>query len=164
MTTIKIDRLSAAFGRMFESYRAAQKRGLLNAAIKGQSWIVTKILPSIEPYPPFDMGAFRAGWNFKATEDGAIIFNPVPHAPFINFGVPKPRVSGRHLVEWVIRKNIADSKNAPRVAWLIARKINARGLFTDPQFRITQRVVDEFLVKEVAAQIVAELQKVGWKP
>lgn len=164
MTTIKLDRLSAAFGRMFKSYRAAQKRGLLNAAMRGQSWIVTRILPSISPYPPFDTGAFRAGWNFMSTDSGAIIYNPVPHAVFIDQGVRNPRVSASHLIEWVTRKGIASDAEAPRVAWLIARKINSRGLFLDPQFRITKRVVDEFLVSEVAKQVADELRKVGWKP
>lgn len=164
MTTIKLtpDQLASSLGRLFKSYREAQKRGLVNAAMKGHSWIITKLIPSIEP-KPFDTGAFRAGWNFKVIDTGAIIYNPVPHAPFINFGVPKPRVSAKHLVEWVVRKRIADAKDAPRVAWLIAKSINKRGLFMSPQFRITQRAVDEFLVQEVATQVAAELAKVGWK-
>lgn len=165
MTTIAIDKLGGAFGKLFKSFGVAQRKGLISAAMKGQSWIVSNLLPTLSP-PPFDMGAFRAGWNIKPTETGAIIFNPVPHAVFINFGVPAEnvRVTGPMLVEWVRRKGFVDGDENPlQVAWRVAMAVRRKGLFMDPQYRITERAVNEFLIEEVPRQIAAELQKVKWK-
>lgn len=163
MTTIAIDKLSAAFGRMFQGFRAAQRKGLLSAALKGQSWIVSTLLPTLNP-PPFDMGTFRAGWNHKPTEDGAIIYNPVPHASFINFGVPpdRVRVTGPMLLEWVTRKGIGGD-NPLQVAWGVANRLRQRGIFMDPQYRITERAVNEYLKTEVPLEIARELRKLKWK-
>lgn len=165
MTTITIDKLGGAFGKMFKSFGVAQRKGLISAAMAGHSWIVSKLIPTLEP-PPFDTGLFKAGWNIKPTDTGAIIFNPVPHAVFINFGVPaeRVRVTGPMLVEWVQRKGFVDADEDPlQVAWRIAKALRKKGLFMDPQYRITERTVNEFLIQEVPKHIVAELQKVKWK-
>jgi hypothetical protein len=160
MSTISLDGLPSFIGGLFKEYRERQKKGLLEAALKGTSWIKSELIPGIKPFQPSDRGSFKAGWNFKPTDNGAEIFNPVPHAPFINFGVraSNVKVIGPHLEEWVRRKGIADGNDIPRVAWAIAMVLRRKGIFQNEQFRITERA-SKYLVDVVSSEVAKAIER-----
>lgn len=109
------------------------KRAIVATAMKVVSVIQTEIIPMEDPQP-VDRGLYRAGWRFKKTGDGVEVFNTVPHAPMIEWGVRAENVKiGRVMIDalekWVIRKGIGDSKSARGIAFAIANKMKQRGVF-----------------------------------
>lgn len=168
MPYITIDAFPAALDRYGPRVRQAQMDGLLAAANKARNWIVATLIAGISPMP-FDRGTFRQGWLARATATGASIYNPVPHARHIDGGVRPENVRpGKAmrvaLAEWSIRKGITSTpKEARTFAFFAANKMKTTGIFQDSQFRITQRAVDEFLMKEVPVLVRKEIERIAIK-
>lgn len=132
MTTVDLKDAGAMYGKMGKELRAAAVRGLQRAALRGLAEIKARIIPSRTPQP-VDRGVYRAGWNVELLSDGAAIYNPLPYAAMIEYGV-KPgnvRIGAamiQALSEWVVRKGLASSADAIRVAWRVARALQRKGI------------------------------------
>lgn len=150
--------------------REAAMRGLISAAHRLRAQIVAKIVPSRSP-KPVDRGIFRAGWMSYATtiegQECAVVENTVPHAAFIEYGVPATNVKpGKAMIdaltEWVIRKRIVNKSKASAargVAIAIAHKLKMRGIFNGGQgLRILEEAMRE-ADKVIDAEIAAELKR-----
>jgi hypothetical protein len=145
--------------------RRAALRGLLSAAHRGVQTILVRIIPSRSPMP-VDRGIYRAGWKAWATEDGAVIENLEPVAIFVEEGVRGSNVKiGRAMIQalaaWVVRKGIAGADEATGVAWAIAKRMQARGIFAGGQgFGILRELVDKdiegFMVEEIEREVAKE--------
>jgi hypothetical protein len=163
-------------------FKEAAKRGLLSAAHRTISHIQTNVIPATAPMP-VDRGVYKAGWRAEMTENGAIIFNDVPYAAVIeNGGKAKSVRIGPAMIlaitEWVIRKGIGSSTvtskkgttrivkatvtEATKIAWAIAKNMQAKGLFKGKGLKVLYRaevMIPEFIRQEV----VRELQKAVFK-
>lgn len=112
MTTVINLRDAAGYydpkGPLAAQLRAAALKGLYAAALRAKRDIVSKVIPDKMP-KPVDRGIYRAGWQVEKLRNGAAIYNPVPHAAMIEFGVPAANVvisnkAQMALAEWVQRK------------------------------------------------------------
>lgn len=79
---------------------------------------------------PRSMGLYEDGWQARTTKDGAVIFNPVRHAEFVEKGRrPGKAPPIGPLRRWVMRKRLALKPSvAERIARAIAKKIAKRGV------------------------------------
>lgn len=73
------------------------------AARRSESLMVHRTDTAI-PYPAVDRGIYREAWTVENIPTGAILFNPAPHAPIIEFGSRPHRAPFNAILEWVLRK------------------------------------------------------------
>lgn len=141
--------------------KKAAIRGVQAAALRGVSEIVTFIIPSRSPQP-VDRGVYRSGWRSEKTPTGATIENLEPHAVFIEHGVKNVKIGAAALaalVEWVVRKGLADTGNALTVARNVAWAMKRRGhIFGREGMGILKELVEggklnEYIQEEVKAEI-----------
>lgn len=176
-TRLHIERFPEWARTLDKNLRAAAVRGLFSTALRLQQYITTDLIPR-EPRIPVDRGVYRAGWRAKPLPDGALLYNPVPHAPIVEWGARAESIKvGRKMIdalaEWVRRKGIADTtrptrtgrtrkvkvteKEARRIAWAIALSMKKRGIFNGGQgLRILERAnkrAREFAMQEVTAEL-----------
>ena len=104
---------------------------------------IQRVIDATKP-PPVDRGTERHGYKVKRLGDGAMIYNPVKYSPIVNFGRrPGKMPPIDAITDWVIRKGFVprarrgkkstwtvwdQRQGAHQIAWLIARKIAARGI------------------------------------
>jgi hypothetical protein len=174
----KLEDSDAFVNVLASGLREAAKKGLLSAANRTVSHIQTNVIPSTAPMP-VDRGIYKAGWRAEMTEDGAVVFNDTPYASVIeNGGMAKNIRIGPAMIlaitEWVIRKGIGSSMatnkkgttrvvkatvtEATKIAWAIAKNMQAKGLFKGKGLKVLYRaepMIPEFIRQEV----VRELQK-----
>jgi hypothetical protein len=114
--------------------RAAALKGIFSAALRAKNDIVTKVIPQKDP-APVDKGIYRAGWQVEKLRTGAAIYNPVPYAAAIEYGVSAGNVVfsnkfQKMLAEWVNRKL---GGRTPKQAWSIAgaimHSLKTKGIF-----------------------------------
>src|ERR1019366_772147 len=99
----------------------AALRGLLSAAHRTVSVIVTEIIPR-EERAPVDRGVYRAGWRARKLDDGALVYNNTPHAGIIEHGARAENIKvGKRMIdaltEWIVRKGLvsrASSRDSAR--------------------------------------------------
>lgn len=141
--------------------KAAARRGLYSAALRGVQYLVTFIIPSRSPQP-VDRGVYKAGWRAVKTANGATIENLEPHAVFIEDGVKNVRLGPAAfaaIAEWAMRKGLANAGNALDVAARIIRAMRARGnIFGSQGMGILRELKDgmlpEFIEQEVQREVV----------
>lgn len=169
MGTVRIDLKDAAnfFGKEWQKkFRKAAMRGLLSAAMHGVQTIQTVIIPSRNP-PPVDKGAYRAGWRYGPTDDGAEVWDDSPVAGPIEDGVRASRVRpGRAMIqaltEWVMRKGLEpDPKKAKGVAFAIVQRMKQRGIFnqTGNGLGILREFVEKYSEKYAREEIEREIRR-----
>lgn len=158
-TVVDLKDADQYFGMVGREVRAAAKAGLLSAAMRAVTVIVTQIIPSRSP-SPVDRGVYRAGWKFRALANGAMYFNNEEHALFVEGGVRAENVKPGEsmiaaLTKWVMRKGLNTkfresqvfvrrsktwrpravkvggnrTQRAKNVAWAIARVMQKKGIF-----------------------------------
>ena len=99
---------------------------------------IQRVIDATKP-PPVDRGTERHGYKVKRLGDGAMIYNPVKYSPIVNFGRrPGKMPPIDAIADWVIRKGLVakargkakwdQRREAVQIAWLIARKIAAKGI------------------------------------
>lgn len=124
---------------------SAQK-ALLSTAARIVGHIIADVIPSL-PRPPVDRSAYRAGWRFTPSGDGAEVYNAMPYASIIEYGARAENIKvGRKMIDalaqWVLRKGLvargrgkaakaAAEVEARRMAWAIAMKMKAKGIFDE---------------------------------
>lgn len=96
-------------GPLAAQLKGGALKGLLSAALRAKRDLVAREIPALGGQKPVDRGIYRAGWQVQKTPRGAVLYNPVPHASFIEFGVPASNVVASYkahvaLAEWVQRK------------------------------------------------------------
>ena len=147
-------------GELKNNLHDAALRGLVSAAARLVQIITQQIIPMKSPRP-VDRGVFRAGWRFRPEVDGATIENLEPVAAFIEYGVRPGVPVGRAMVDalegWVIRKGIANGKEARSAAYAIALTIQRRGIFDGGVgFRILEdamKMADGVIREEVEREL-----------
>jgi hypothetical protein len=114
----------------------------LTCATKGLATI-QEVINNTQPHVPVDRGAYRRGFKARDDANGCKIVNTVRYAPAIEWGrAPGTMPPILALAEWVERKGLVPRARAGKksgwtswdrrqgalqIAWLIARKIKARG-------------------------------------
>jgi hypothetical protein len=154
-------------GRM----RKAALRGLLSAAHRTVGYIQNEVIPR-EERAPVDRGIYRAGWRARKVEGGALVYNGVPHAPMVEWGVRGENVKiGKRMIdalaEWVVRKGLVgkqprESRAAAgrQIAWAIAKSMQKRGIFGGEGrgLRVMEKArpqIVQFIEEEVKREIEA---------
>ena len=167
-------------------FKKAAQRGLLSAGYAMVQRIVTDLIPRVDR-PPVDRGIYRAGWRVVQTPEGAVhVYNPTPHANFIEFGVRPERVKiGKKMIDalsrWARRVGLgsttvktksggtrlkkATMTESQSIAWAIAKNMQKAGIFNSgglvsglTGLRVLKRaVMDSEKDKLVQKHISAEL-------
>lgn len=103
-------------------------RGLRSAAQRGVGFLVDEI-DHASPSPAVNLGDLRRSVTYEPTPDGAVLDVAAPHAAPINFGTRPFRPPLAPLILWAQQKGIAaDDKEAKRIAWAVASKIEKDGI------------------------------------
>lgn len=166
MANVQVDLKVAGkkFEGMGKEIREAAHRGLLAAAVRTVTIIITQIIPQKVP-PPVDRGVFRAGWRYGKIPEGAEIWNSERHAVFIEDGVrgenvkPGAAMIGA-LIEWVMRKGIAsDPIKAKGAAFAIANKMRATGIFGAKGLGILREATEKHIPKIAREEVEREIKK-----
>jgi len=148
------------------------KRAAVSAADRLISIILNEIIPT-EPYPPVDIGLYRASFKRVILEDSVAIMNTAPYAPMIEYGVKAEnvKIGGamlQALEEWVVRKLGVSKDEAPKTAWAVALSLKKRGIFHDGKglhimgqaFEVAPEVFQQELNREIE-RAMRELQVAG---
>lgn len=140
-----------------EDLEDAVTKGLRSAAARGVGFVVEEI-ENAKPYPAVDRGELRSSARVEMVEGGARIEVDAPHAAIIEYGTRPFRPPVEPLAEWALRKGIADDEDeAMEIAWAIASKFAAEGIFPRGYFaKAMQRTFDI-----VAEEVAAELRRIG---
>ena len=121
------------------------------------------------PFPAVDRGIYREAWTVENIPDGAILFNPAPHAAAVEFGSRPFTPPYSVILEWVIRKfknriTVADKASGRRrgraarvdrqlvaIAWGVVNKIRRYGI--KPRHVMTggQRQMEAYVQDEMMA-------------
>lgn len=130
-------------GKLSKELKVAASKGLFSAALRAKRDLVSRVIPNLMP-PPVDRGIYRAGWQVQRLPNGAAIYNPLPHARFIENGVPAGNVvlsnkAQKALAEWVQRKLGGRRKAPPKPSVKtrvgdLARKLVGKGLSARKKF------------------------------
>lgn len=96
---------------------------------------IQRIIDATRPLP-VDRGVYRRSWKVEKTEEGAVIYNPLPYAAVLEHGrrrgakMPPLKV----ITAWVLRKKIVSTGGAKgraqarSVAYAIARSMVRKGI------------------------------------
>lgn len=109
---------------------------------------------------PFDTGAYRRGWRSEVGEMKLTVSNAMPYSGVIEEGrrpgarMPPPQV----LLPWVRRKLKATAREAPSVAFLVARAIGRRGLPGHHVLRGASPEIERFVAEEVGHSVREALE------
>jgi hypothetical protein len=153
-------------GPLAAKLRKAATNGLFSAALRAKSDIVTREITKLGAQRPIDRGIYRAGWQVARLPNGAAIYNSVPHASFIEYGVPAANVviSNRAIAavsEWVKRK-LGGTTNERQIAHAILRSMKKRGIFNRGRgLRILETYSRTILPKVVLQEVEREIAKVA---
>lgn len=164
MPVIDLSESEAYFEALGPALVKAARRGLVSAAERAKSIIVSQIIPARSPQP-VDRGVYKAGWQTEATAEGADLYNAEPHAAFIEYGVRggSVKIGGAMLAalaEWAERKGIAEKGRGMSAAWGIARSMQRRGIFNGGQgMGILAEVVDKHLPRIIEAEVAREIER-----
>lgn len=147
-------RFTSQESAQFAKWLTKQSEGAVKQALYGTAMaIVSKILNEIipaEPRQPVDIGSYRAGWKFKRIPKGAMVYNSVPHAVFIEKGVRasnvKPgRAMREAITQWLIFKKIASLEEAPKMAWAVMMNMKKKGIYNEGKgLRILEKAMKSF--------------------
>lgn len=150
-----------------EQMKAAAMRGLYSATLRAKQDLQTRAMTELGNEKPIDRRIYVAGWQTEKLPDGAAIYNAVPHAVYIEYGVPSGSVVASHkaqlaIAEWARRKlGGIDEKKAWQVAGAILATLRSRGIFRRGQgLRVLERYVKAALPVVVRDEIARELKKV----
>lgn len=106
---------------------AAVMRGIKSAALRGVG-IIVKHIDTASPYPAVNNGALRQSVRVSFTARTAVLSVDAPHAIFIDKGTRPHRPPIGPLIVWATRKFGLDEREARRVAWAVALKIEREGI------------------------------------
>ena len=156
-------------------HKAALK-GLLSAAQRTVSVIVTEIIPR-EERAPVDRGVYRAGWRARKLDDGALVYNNTPHAGIVEYGARAENIKvGKRMIdaltEWIIRKGLvgrasgkagkaSQATEARQIAWAIATSMKKKGIFGGKGLGIMRkaRLRIPALIEEEVRREIANMSK-----
>lgn len=152
---------------MGEKMKAAALRGLYSAALRAKRDLQTRAMTDLGKEAPIDRRIYVAGWQTEKMPDGAVIYNAVPHAVFIEYGVPAANVVAsfkgqQAIAEWARRKlGGISEKKAWQVAGAILASMRMKGIFKRGQgLRVLERYVKASLPVVVNEEIAREIKKV----
>jgi len=147
--------------------REAALRGLYSAALRAKQDLQTRAMTELGNEKPIDRRIYVAGWQVEKLPDGAAVYNAVPHAVFIEYGVPAANVvasfkAQQAIAEWARRKlGGIDEKKAWWVAGAILANLRRKGIFKRGQgLRVLERYVNGSLPVVARDEIARELKKV----
>jgi len=156
-------------GPLAEQLRSAALDGLYSAALRAKHDIVVKEIPNKMPRP-IDRGIYRAGWQVERLSTGAAVYNPVPHAAMIEYGVPAANVVISRkailaIAEWAHRKlGIRAGAEAMRVATAIMHALKRRGIFARGKgLRVMEDYARNTLPAIIRQEVAREVAKVARK-
>jgi hypothetical protein len=160
----------------------AAERGLVAAANRTKSHIITDLIPQANPMP-VDRGTYKNAWHAEPAHGGAVVYNDSPQASIIEDGARAPNIRiGRKmidaLVEWVKRKGIggtnktskggltrivkATTTEATSIAWAIAKSMQKSGIYEGHGLKIFEKAakrIPEFIREEVTRELKKEFTK-----
>lgn len=140
----------------------AALKGLYSAALRAKKELATKAMTELGTEVPVDRRVYAAGWMAERMPDGAVIYNSVPHAVFIEYGVPGANVVASKkaqlaIAEWAKRKlGGIDDKKAWQVAGGILASMRSKGIFRRGQ---GLRVLERYLASSMPAVMRDEIER-----
>jgi len=156
---ISIGQYARKVAKMGPEMEAAAIRGVQSAAYWLEGEAVDQ-LKGTRPYPPEDTGELVRSAKTTLIDRGAIVSFDAPHAAFIEYGTRPHMPPLQPLMDWAIRKGLADTEEeAKAVAWKIAQKIKREG--TTPKFFLARAVKQLSRRRIVSREIKAELKEAG---
>lgn len=154
-------------GGLGKALRTAGLKGLLSAALRAKQDLQTRSMTELGNEQPIDRRIYVAGWQTEKLPDGAAIYNSVPHALYIEYGVPAGKVVASHkaqqaIAEWARRKmGGIDEKKAWQVAGAILAAMRTKGIFRRGQgLRVLERYVKRTLPTVARDEVAREVKKV----
>lgn len=155
-----------AGGALANKLKTAAMKGVYSAALKATQDIVAVEIPAAYP-KPVDRGIYAAGWKAeKLPNVGAMFYNSVPYAKFIEWGVPPTNVLSslkaiQNIAEWARRKfGGIDEKQALGLAHAIMTNMQKHGIFKQGKgLRIMTNYVDKKLPGVLKREVEAEIDK-----
>lgn len=103
-------------------------RGLRSSALRLEGMVPEEI-SSTSPFPPQDTGELSRSVRTTRIRKGAVVTVDAPHAPFMEYGTRPHMPPLAPLMEWCLRKRLADNEEeAVQVARRIAKKIARYGI------------------------------------
>lgn len=103
MITISIDRAPAEIQRLIKQIPRHGIKAMRRAARRAKALVVQRT-DTAKPYPAVDQGFYREAWTVNDIPTGAILFNPQPHAPIVEYGALPHTPPFSAIMEWVVRK------------------------------------------------------------
>jgi hypothetical protein len=154
-------------GPLSKKLKAGAVKGLLSAALRAQQDIIARVIPSMAPHMPVDRGTYKAGWQVEKMPYGAALYNAVPHAAYIEYGVGATKVvpsykAHKNIAEWAQRKlGGLDAKKAWEVAGAILWSLRRTGIFNRGRgLRILENYSRRTLPGVIKSEVEKELTKV----
>lgn len=154
-------------GPLAQELKAAATKGLFSAALRAKRDIVARVIPNLPGSKPIDKGIYRAGWQAERIPGGAVLYNPVPHASMIEYGVPAGNVvastkAQQALADWARRKlGGLTAAQAWTVAGGILAAMKKRGIFARGRgLRVLETYVRASLPVVLKEEVERELAKV----
>jgi hypothetical protein len=127
--TVTFEQLKAQFGRLKKGVPAQFEKQLPRIA-QDSVVVLRQNTRRVSPHAPIDTMRFLRGWRVSFPRRYAVtVYNDAPYADVLERGRRphrKPPPS-RALYKWVQRKLKVSKKEAPGVAFVVARAIGRRG-------------------------------------
>ena len=118
-----------------EDLRRASVRGFQAAGLVLAAEVPVQISRT-SPHPAVDTGALRNSVQFTPLPDGCVVSVTAPHAAPIENGTRPFSPPLRPLIEWALRKGLADTEEeAKQVAFRVRAAIRRRGIAPRYYFR-----------------------------
>lgn len=162
------------FERIKGSLRIATQRGIESTAERIITYIKTEAIPNMARQP-FDLGFYAGGFFISVVAPGIVdIVNRTPYAIIIEKGAKSGNIKVgaemiHNLAMWVKRKGIPlpkvsagennEDKAATKLAFAIAEKFKARGIFRGGRgLRIVEKAFKEKLKQFAQEEITHEFE------
>lgn len=164
--------------------------GAYSAALRLLAHIKAVVIPATPTevpgaHEPVDRGLYKSAWEITRTAEGADVYNPLPHAPIIEWGARNTNIKiGARMIDelsqWVLRKGLISSERmselktaskgggmfsflpvaveARNIAFAIAQSMKKRGIFNEGQgLRVMERAMKKApdFIREEIARALA---------
>ena len=169
MTTIvlKLSELPASYRSLGPRLMSAAMRGAARGAMHAVSTLqrATSAAPPANPNGVGQGGAVNTGfykraWKWRATPDGALVYNVASYASVIEKGRRPGKFPPKEvIVRWIQRRMGKSLKEAQALAFVVRRAIARRGLLARNVAGGARKDIEANFWVDVLAELDRELRK-----
>lgn len=152
---LNLRQFAAKLTTMEEDIRQAMVRGLRSAGRRMEGLVVEEI-QNAKPYPAVDRGDLVNSVEYVEESDGSRVQVTAPHAAVVEEGSRPFRPPIAPLVQWALRKKIADNEDeAYQIAHGIRRKFEVQGFTPRWYMKKAVRRTQPFVIDEIERELDA---------